>query len=95
MKPCCWPLRKRYEPSGAGSTSPFDTFAMLVQVSDYLVGQNELDKLAGVALRRLHHFYYKTGIVFSAFVLDVCCWLEKGQGCQMFPFHLFGSAQAV
>lgn len=31
------------------------------QVSDYLVAQNELDKLAGVALKRIQHFYYKTG----------------------------------
>lgn len=38
-----------------------------MQVSDYLVGQNELDKLAGVALRRLHHFYYKTGVHFDLY----------------------------
>ena len=33
----------------------------LRQVSEYLEAQNELDKLAGVALKRIQHFYYKTG----------------------------------
>lgn len=33
------------------------------QVSDYLLAHNELDKLAGVALKRIQHFYYKTGML--------------------------------
>lgn len=32
-----------------------------VQVSEYLEAQKEMDKLAGVALKRVQHFYYKTG----------------------------------
>lgn len=35
--------------------------ALAQQVSAYLQQQGELDKLAGVALKRIQHFYYKTG----------------------------------
>lgn len=34
-----------------------------MQVADYIEAQNELDKLAAVALKRIQHFYYKTGRV--------------------------------
>lgn len=34
-----------------------------LQVADYIEAQNELDKLAAVALKRIQHFYYKTGRV--------------------------------
>ncbi len=37
------------------------SFGYIQQVSDYLEAHNELDKLAGVALKRIQHFYYKTG----------------------------------
>lgn len=35
---------------------------LMLQVSEYLEAQDELDKLAGVALKRIQHFYYKTGV---------------------------------
>lgn len=35
-------------------------------MSEYLEAQNELDKLAGVALKRIQHFYYKTDVVYGA-----------------------------
>ncbi len=50
-----------------GQSFPAVPLHAAMQVSDYLVGQNELDKLAGVALRRLHHFYYKTGVHFDLY----------------------------
>ena len=41
-----------------------------MQVSDYLLAHNELDKLAGVALKRIQHFYYKTGSLKSVQLLS-------------------------
>ncbi|KAI7845552.1 hypothetical protein COHA_000843 [Chlorella ohadii] len=40
--------------------------ALAQKVSDYLQAHNELDKLAGVALKRIQHFYYKTDVVYAA-----------------------------
>ncbi|KAL4433586.1 hypothetical protein ABPG75_000027 [Micractinium tetrahymenae] len=40
--------------------------ALAQKVSQYLEAHNELDKLAGVALKRIQHFYYKTDVVYSA-----------------------------
>ena len=37
--------------------------ALAQKVSEYLQAQDELAKLAGVALKRIQHFYYKTGEV--------------------------------
>ena len=51
--PCCPSLARRF-------CRLWSNFAAL-QVSQYLEAHNELDKLAGVALKRIQHFYYKTG----------------------------------
>ncbi|PSC74602.1 Eukaryotic translation initiation factor 3 subunit C [Micractinium conductrix] len=40
--------------------------ALAQKVSEYLEAQGELAKLAGVALKRIQHFYYKTDVVYSA-----------------------------
>ena len=36
------------------------------QVSQYVQAAGEMDKLAGVALKRIQHFYYKTDVVYTA-----------------------------
>lgn len=56
---------------------------MAVQVSDYLEAHNELDKLAGVALKRIQHFYYKTGSQ------AVCrCLVVRSRSCYVIVFTL-------
>lgn len=41
-------------------------FLSFRQVSEYLSATGQLDKLAGMALKRIEHFYYKTAVVYGA-----------------------------